>query len=58
MGFDIKKMVELSYVDKKGALKIFDNDEGIVGVAEKLRKYGVVEIYVSYIFVHILQFRY
>ena len=34
LGYDIKRTVELSYVDERGTLKIFYNNEGIVNVTE------------------------
>lgn len=47
LGYDIKKVVELSFVDDGGALKVISDVQSIVGLVEQLRKHKIVNVYVE-----------
>ena len=47
LGYDIKKTLELIYMDDRGILNSIPDDNGVVGLAEHLRKQLIVNIYVE-----------
>ena len=47
LGYDIKKAVELSFVDDGRTLKVISDDQDIIGLVEQLRKHKTVNVYVE-----------
>lgn len=47
LSYDIKKVVELSFVDDGGALKVISDVQSIVGLVEQLRKHKILNVYVE-----------
>ena len=47
LGYDIEKSVNLFFIDGEGILKHISDDEGIVCLANQLRKQWVVNVYVE-----------
>ncbi|XP_039132316.1 uncharacterized protein LOC120269096 [Dioscorea cayenensis subsp. rotundata] len=47
LGYDIKKTMELFYLDDGGTLHNISDDVGIVGLSEMLAKHGTTDVYVE-----------
>lgn len=47
LDYDIMKAVELSFVDDGGTLKVINDDQGIIGLVEQLRKHKILNVYVE-----------